>query len=104
MIHWLRKSLQFLILTDPTYFPGRCAEINALGHVIGKLGVLHPEVLNTFDLNMPAAAIEIDIEPFLWLNAIIMMYNTVCLVNVASYVDLIVILFSTTLIQHCVTF
>ena len=50
---------------DPTFFPGRCAEINAKGKVIGKLGVLHPEVLSAFDLNMPAAAMEIDLETFL---------------------------------------
>ncbi len=50
---------------DPTFFPGRCAEINSKGIVIGKLGVLHPDVLSEFDLNMPAAAMEIDIEPFL---------------------------------------
>ena len=36
-----------------------------MGHLLGKLGVLHPEVLNAFDLNMAASAIEIDIEPFL---------------------------------------
>ena len=51
--------------TDLTFFPGRCAEINAKGQVIGKLGVLHPEVLSAFDLNMPAAAMEIDLETFL---------------------------------------
>ena len=52
-------------IPDPTFFPGRCAEINSKGVVIGKLGVLHPDVLSEFDLNMPAAAMEMDIEPFL---------------------------------------
>ncbi|XP_064385368.1 phenylalanine--tRNA ligase beta subunit-like [Halichondria panicea] len=50
---------------DSTYFPGRCAEVCVRGKVIGKLGVLHPGVLTTFDLNMPTSALEIDIEPFL---------------------------------------
>ena len=50
---------------DPTFFPGRCAEIYAKGKSIGKLGVLHPDVLSAFDLNMPTSAVEIDIEPFL---------------------------------------
>lgn len=35
------------------------------GEVIGKLGVIHPEVITAFNLAMPAAAIEFNIEPFL---------------------------------------
>jgi len=50
---------------DPTYFPGRCAEIVAYGVVVGRLGVLHPETLGKFELSLPIAAMEIDIEPFL---------------------------------------
>ncbi|XP_074654033.1 phenylalanine--tRNA ligase beta subunit-like [Tubulanus polymorphus] len=50
---------------DSTYFPGRCAEIIAHGRSIGKLGVLHPDVITKFDLNLPCSALEIDIEPFL---------------------------------------
>ena len=50
---------------DSTFFPGRCAEVHVRGKVIGRLGVLHPEVLTAFDINMPASALEIDIEPFL---------------------------------------
>ena len=50
---------------DSTFLQGRCAEVHARGEVIGKLGVIHPEVITTFDLGMPAAAIEINIEPFL---------------------------------------
>ncbi len=50
---------------DPTFFPGRCAEVVAFGKAIGKLGVLHPETLAKFDLALPSSALEIDIEPFL---------------------------------------
>ena len=50
---------------DSTFLQGRCAEVYACGEVIGKLGVIHPEVITAFDLGMPAAAIEINIEPFL---------------------------------------
>lgn len=50
---------------DPAFFPGRCARIVARGQVIGTLGVLHPDVITNFDLNMPCAAMEITIEPFL---------------------------------------
>ena len=49
-------------LSDPTYFPGRCADIVVKGRSIGRFGVLHPEVLTKFELNMPCAALEINIQ------------------------------------------
>lgn len=52
-------------IEDASYFPRRCAEIVMRGSVIGKIGVLHPEVLSKFELNNPCAAVEINIEPFL---------------------------------------
>ncbi|EFN85934.1 phenylalanine--tRNA ligase beta subunit [Harpegnathos saltator] len=50
---------------DPAYFPQRCAEIVCYGEIIGKLGVLHPDVLSKFELNIPCSSMEIDIEQFL---------------------------------------
>ncbi|XP_038606045.1 phenylalanine--tRNA ligase beta subunit isoform X1 [Tachyglossus aculeatus] len=50
---------------DSAFFPGRCAEIFAKGQSIGKLGVLHPDVITKFELTMPCSALEINIEPFL---------------------------------------
>uniref|UniRef100_A0A8C9AUY8 Phenylalanine--tRNA ligase beta subunit n=1 Tax=Prolemur simus TaxID=1328070 RepID=A0A8C9AUY8_PROSS len=49
----------------PTFFPGRCAEIFARGQSVGKLGVLHPDVITKFELTMPCSSLEINIEPFL---------------------------------------
>ncbi|CAH0553396.1 unnamed protein product [Brassicogethes aeneus] len=51
-------------LEDPTYFPGRCAEIICNGKVIGKIGVLHPNTISKFELSNPCSALEITIEPF----------------------------------------
>ncbi|KAI4496959.1 hypothetical protein M0802_007907 [Mischocyttarus mexicanus] len=50
---------------DPTFFPQRCGEIMYNNKVIGKIGILHPDVLIKFELNLPCSALEIDIEPFL---------------------------------------
>lgn len=50
--------------TDPAYFPGRCAEIVHCDKVIGKIGVLHPDVMSAFELTNPCSAVEFDIEPF----------------------------------------
>jgi len=57
--YYLRSS------EDESYFPGRAAEIVAYGQVIGRLGVLHPDVVTSFELNLPCSALEINIEPFL---------------------------------------
>jgi len=59
------KSVHTFSNADTTFFPGRCAQIHAKGKVVGKLGVLHPDVLTAFELNMPASAVDLDIEPFL---------------------------------------
>lgn len=32
---------------------------------IGSLGILHPSVLEKFELGYPCSALEIDVEPFL---------------------------------------
>uniref|UniRef100_UPI0037E8DAFC phenylalanine--tRNA ligase beta subunit n=1 Tax=Semicossyphus pulcher TaxID=241346 RepID=UPI0037E8DAFC len=50
---------------DSTFFPGRCAEIFVRGKTVGRLGVLHPDVINRFELTMPCSALEMDIELFL---------------------------------------
>ncbi|CAG6007939.1 unnamed protein product [Menidia menidia] len=50
---------------DSTFFPGRCAEIFVRGRSVGRLGVLHPDVVSRFELTMPCSALEMDIEPFL---------------------------------------
>ncbi|GAB6018602.1 hypothetical protein CHUAL_000289 [Chamberlinius hualienensis] len=50
---------------DPTFFPGRCAEIVVNNKVYGKMGVLHPQVITNFDLSMPCSSLEINIQPFL---------------------------------------
>ncbi|KAK7094107.1 phenylalanine--tRNA ligase beta subunit-like [Littorina saxatilis] len=50
---------------DATFFQGRCADIIGRGQKIGTLGVLHPDVISKFELGMPCAAVEINIEPFL---------------------------------------
>ncbi|KAG7272930.1 hypothetical protein CRUP_002510 [Coryphaenoides rupestris] len=50
---------------DTTFFPGRCAEVFARGESVGRLGVLHPDVVSRFELTMPCSALEIDLEQFL---------------------------------------
>lgn len=49
---------------DATFMPGRCALIITNGKPIGHVGVLHPDVIKAFELNLPCCALEINIEPF----------------------------------------
>ncbi|PGH17345.1 phenylalanine-tRNA ligase, beta subunit [Helicocarpus griseus UAMH5409] len=56
-------------LEDPTYFPGHAASIHVRisgkDHVIGSFGILHPSVLEKFELKYPVSTLEINIETFL---------------------------------------
>nr|CAD7195505.1 unnamed protein product [Timema douglasi] len=49
---------------DPAFFPQRCAEVVVNGRVIGRMGVLHPDVITSFDLALPIACLEINVETF----------------------------------------
>lgn len=48
---------------DPRFLPSHGVEIRLHGKKIGSMGVLHPEVLNKFEIMYPVTAIELDFEP-----------------------------------------
>ena len=50
---------------DPAFFPGRYAEVFAKGHRVGHLGVLHPDVITAYELNLPLSALELNLGEFL---------------------------------------
>ncbi|KAJ5625547.1 phenylalanine--tRNA ligase subunit beta [Penicillium lagena] len=56
-------------LDEPTYFHGHAASIHArIGGkdlVIGSFGILHPTVLEKYELKYPTSTLEINIEAFL---------------------------------------
>ncbi|KAF8484915.1 phenylalanyl-tRNA synthetase subunit beta [Russula ochroleuca] len=60
---------------DPTFFPGRAATVyyragptdvsgDGKDVEIGKLGILHPSVLEKFEIGYPCSALEFSLEPF----------------------------------------
>jgi phenylalanyl-tRNA synthetase beta chain len=51
-------------IDDASFMPGRCAAVHVHGKVIGTVGVLHPDVIQNFELNLPCCALEINIESF----------------------------------------
>jgi phenylalanyl-tRNA synthetase beta subunit len=48
-----------------TYFEGRRADVVYEGEIVGSFGVIHPEVLEKFEIGFPCTAFELNIEPFL---------------------------------------
>ncbi|CAG0917697.1 unnamed protein product [Notodromas monacha] len=66
-IPWTKDPKGYFLqpLSHPTFLEGHCAEIIAKGKSVGRVGVLHPEVILKFDLSLPCAVVEINIEPFL---------------------------------------
>lgn len=56
-----------IFILDPTYFDGRCADIilEPDNKIIGRLGILHPDVIRNFELTMPCSALDLDLEVFL---------------------------------------
>jgi len=50
---------------DESYFEGRRANIIYDGKCVGSFGVLHPEVLVSFEIGYPCSSLEMNVEPFL---------------------------------------
>ena len=65
------KSMQYWIeeVDAPTFFPGHAASIHVKvagkEHVVGVFGILHPTVLEKFELKYPVSTLEINVEVFL---------------------------------------
>lgn len=47
-----------------SFFPGRHADIFLKGHRVGEFGIVHPKVLQNFDIPNPVTALELNLEPF----------------------------------------
>mmetsp|Transcript_23920 Transcript_23920/g.58032 ORF Transcript_23920/g.58032 Transcript_23920/m.58032 type:complete len:645 (-) Transcript_23920:176-2110(-) len=54
---------------DPAFLPGRQAHVMVNGVKIGVMGIIHPDVLKSFEISLPCSAFEFNLEPFLtWLT------------------------------------
>ena len=56
-------------IPEATYFPGHAASVHVrIGgkeHIIGAFGILHPTVLEKYELKYPVSTLELNIEAFL---------------------------------------
>ncbi len=58
------------VKTNPSFHPGRSAEISVDGNVIGIVGEIHPEVLENFEIGTPCYVAQIDFtEMVKYINA-----------------------------------
>ena len=55
-VNWTARS------DNPTYHPGRCAELTLDGQMLGQLGQIHPLTAQNFDLEGEVYAAELDLE------------------------------------------
>lgn len=55
----------FTCYTDSTFFPGWCGTVMVNDTPIGRLGLIHPEVITNFSLTCPAAALLLNIQGLL---------------------------------------
>ncbi|KAI1129325.1 phenylalanyl-tRNA synthetase [Nemania abortiva] len=57
-------------ISDPTFFPGRAGGVylgkkGGESQRIGEIGILHPEVLEKFEIKYPVSVLELNLEVFL---------------------------------------
>eukprot|EP00386_Alphamonas_edax_P005948 GDKI01019375.1.p1 GENE.GDKI01019375.1~~GDKI01019375.1.p1 ORF type:complete len:634 (+),score=254.26 GDKI01019375.1:49-1950(+) len=63
------KTYKLVPSKDPSFFPGRQAHIVCEGITLGVVGVVHPSVLEPFEITTPVSMLEFNVEPFLhWLS------------------------------------
>ncbi|TFH28666.1 MAG: hypothetical protein E4G98_05065, partial [Promethearchaeota archaeon] len=68
--HFLRtfgimQDISFKPVENPSYIPGRAAEIYYKETKIGSVGEIHPEVILNFGLDYPTAGFEVNLMPFI---------------------------------------
>jgi phenylalanyl-tRNA synthetase beta chain len=67
LFHQLGLALKLKEVEHPTYLPGRVAQVLATLpateslSMVGLLGEIHPQVLERWEIGMPAAAFEINL-------------------------------------------
>lgn len=58
----LSKKYELKLSNHPSFFDKRQAQIIVNGETIGMIGMIHPKVLESFNIHFPCCAIEINLE------------------------------------------
>jgi len=62
LLFYLDCSYSLAPIAHPSFLPGRAGQILLQGEPIGLIGELHPEVLEQWQVTMPAAVFELDVD------------------------------------------
>jgi phenylalanyl-tRNA synthetase beta chain len=57
------NPLDFIPVSHPALHPGQCAQILLTGQPVGWLGVLHPRLVQHFDLDIAPVLFELELDP-----------------------------------------
>jgi phenylalanyl-tRNA synthetase beta chain len=61
LFYYLNHSYQLEPLEHPSFLEGRAGRIVSQGKYVGLIGELHPEVLERWQITVPAVAFEVDV-------------------------------------------
>lgn len=64
MLSLSEKNYSIRASEESMFFTGRGADILLGTEKIGHLGILHPEVLENFEISLPCSVLEMSLEPF----------------------------------------
>lgn len=62
LLYYLDRPYQLEALDHPSFLTGRAGRILSEGRTVGLLGEIHPEVLEQWQIGMPAVALELDLQ------------------------------------------
>jgi len=65
LLYYLDRPFTLEAVPHPSFLDGRAGRIVVNGQVIGLLGELHPEVLEHWQIGVPAVALELEIDRLL---------------------------------------
>jgi phenylalanyl-tRNA synthetase beta chain len=65
LLYYLNCPYELRALDHPTFLSGRAGSIVSEGKTVGLLGEIHPEVLEQWQIGMPAVALELDLQRLL---------------------------------------
>jgi phenylalanyl-tRNA synthetase beta chain len=62
LFYYLSREYALEEVEDPRFVPGRVAAVAVRGRAIGRLGEVHPAVLANWSIQMPCAALELELD------------------------------------------
>ncbi|MBI4714960.1 MAG: phenylalanine--tRNA ligase subunit beta [Nitrospirae bacterium] len=61
LMYYLAVPYQLVPVEHPSFIPGRVGEIRVAGKPVGVIGEIHPGVLEGWEIDVPCAALELDL-------------------------------------------